>query len=96
MAYASTTPSRAGGGGGGGGGGGRQDCLSYNPNNLRIENEGARGWLLTDGSSRMLTLDNRMDAVRALALARKPTAHCFIGRNNTRPNRKDYIVQYGR
>jgi hypothetical protein len=73
---------------------GRQDCLPYNPNNLRIENEGARGWLLTDGSSRMLTLDNRADAERALALARRHTAHCFIGRDNRRPNRRDFIVEY--
>lgn len=86
---------RGGGGGGGGGGGiGRQDCLSYNPNNLRIINERALGWLLTDGVSRMLTLDNRGDAERALALARMHTAHCFIGRNNRRPNRQDFIMEY--
>lgn len=80
--------------GGGGGGIGRQDCLSYNPNNLRIINERALGWLLTDGVSRMLTLDNRGDAERALALARMHTAHCFIGRNNRRPNRQDFIMEY--
>ena len=80
--------------GGGGDDLGRQDCLPYNPNNLRIENEGAGGWLLTDGSSRMLILDNRADAVRALALARRHTAHCFIGRDNHRPNRKDFIMEY--
>lgn len=72
----------------------RQDCLPYNPNNLRIEDEGTSGWLLTDGRSRMLVLDSRADAVRALALARKHTAHCFIGRDNRRPNRIDFIMQY--
>jgi hypothetical protein len=72
----------------------RQDCLLYSPNNLRIENEGANGWLLTDGRSRMLVLDSRADAVRALALARRHTAHCFIGRDNRRPNRKDFIMEY--
>jgi hypothetical protein len=79
---------------GGGGGVGRQDCLPYNPNNLRIVNEGASGWLLTDGGSRMLVLDNRADAAKALALARRHTAHCFIGRDNRRPNRRDFIVEY--
>ena len=83
-----------GAGGGGGGGGGRQDCLPYNPNDLRIENEGASGWLLTDGRSRILILANRADAERALALARRHTAHCFIGRDNTRPNRRDFIMEY--
>lgn len=72
----------------------REDCLPYNPNKLRIENEGASGWLLTDGGSRMLVLDNRVDAVKALALARKHTAHCFVGRDNRRLNRKDYIMEY--
>jgi hypothetical protein len=70
------------------------DCLAYNPRALRIVNEGARGWLLTDGQSRMLMLDNEEDAKKALALARRHTQHCFIGRGNRRPNRKDYIVEY--
>ena len=81
-------------GGGRGGGVGRQDCLSYDPNTLRIVNEGAGGWLLTDGTSRMLMLDNRGDAGRAFALARMHTAHCFIGRDNRRTNRRDYIMEY--
>ena len=71
-----------------------EDCLNYNPNNLRITNEGANGWLLTNGVSRMLMLDNVTDARNALALARRHTAHCFIGRNNTRSNRSSYIVEY--
>jgi hypothetical protein len=70
------------------------DCLTYDPRDLRIVNEGSRGWLLTDGVSRMHMLDNRRDAERALALARRHTAHCFIGRDNTRLNRKDFIVEY--
>jgi hypothetical protein len=71
-----------------------EDCLPYNPKNLKIVNEGASGWLLTDGSSRMLMLDNQSDAQKALALAQRHTAHCFIGRDNKRTNRIDYIVEY--
>jgi hypothetical protein len=70
------------------------DCLGYDPRALRIVNEGAAGWLLTDGRSRMQMLDNETDARNALALARRHTARCFIGRNNRRPNRLDYIVTY--
>ena len=44
------------------------DCLFYDPRDLKIVFEGATGWLLTDGRSRMLILDNREDADRALAL----------------------------
>ncbi len=72
----------------------QEDCLPYTPNALRLVNEGAGGWLLTDGTSRMLVLDNESDAQRALTLARSQTAHCFIGRNNGRPNRLNYIVEY--
>jgi hypothetical protein len=73
-----------------------EDCIPYNPANVRIVNEGATGWLLTDDVSRMLILDNETDAKNALALARHHTAQCFIGRGNPRPNRKDYIVEYWR
>jgi hypothetical protein len=73
-----------------------EDCISYNSSSLRIENEGASGWLLTDGSSRMVTLDNRADAEQAMGVASGSSRQCFIGRNNSRPNRKEYIVQYWR
>jgi hypothetical protein len=72
----------------------REDCLPYDPRNLRISHQGARGWLLTDGASLMLMLDNRADAGRAVALARRHTAHCFIGRGNPRPDRTAYITHY--
>ncbi|MDX1639902.1 MAG: hypothetical protein R3281_18220 [Balneolaceae bacterium] len=71
-----------------------EDCLPYNPQNLRIEDEGARGWLLTDGDSRMLMLASEQDARKALAMTRQHTSHCFIGRDNQRTNRRDYIMQY--
>jgi hypothetical protein len=71
-----------------------EDCIGYNPRTLSIRNEGANGWLLTDGASRMQMLDSQADANRALALARRHTQHCFIGRNNSRPNRQQYISQY--
>jgi hypothetical protein len=71
-----------------------KDCLPYDPNNLRLVDEGSSGWLLTDGVSRMLMLDNAADAQDALAVAKRYTAHCFIGRDNSRPNRRDYIVTF--
>jgi hypothetical protein len=73
-----------------------EDCLPYSQADLRIVDEGASGWLLTDGGSRMLILDNGNDASNALSLARYHSNQCFIGRDNTRPNRRDYIVQYWR
>jgi hypothetical protein len=70
------------------------DCLLYNPKELKIVDEGASGWLLTDGRSRMLLLDNKQDAEKALALAQRYTAHCFIGRENTKPNRDEFVHEY--
>lgn len=73
-----------------------EDCLPYDRTHLRISDEGAAGWLLTDGRSRMLMLDSQADAERALAVARAHTHHCFIGRDNHRPDRVRYIVHYWR
>lgn len=79
----------------------REDCIKYDPDSLEITDEGDRGRLLTDdgGRHRMLGLANRedaeaADAEAALALAKRHKAMCFIGRNNRRPNRRDYIVRY--
>lgn len=71
-----------------------EDCLPYNPNNLRIEDEGADGWLLTDGVSRMLVLDNETDALAALAVAQRHTQHCFVGRGTARTDRSSYVHEY--
>lgn len=70
------------------------DELPYNPNRLRIVNEGNKGWLLTDGRSRMKMLDNKEDARNALRVARRHTCHGFVGRDNPRSNRIDYITEY--
>ena len=44
----------------------------------------------------MVTLDNQADAEQALTVTHRFTKECFIGRNNTRPNRSDYIMRYWR
>lgn len=61
-----------------------------------MRDEGARGWLLTDGNSRLAMLANRAEVEQALGVARASSGQCFIGRNNSRPNRRDYVVQYWR
>jgi hypothetical protein len=42
----------------------------------------------------MALLENEVDAQKALAVARQYTRQCFIGRNNLRLKRIDYIFQY--
>ena len=73
---------------------GAEDCVNYDPAPLRVTSDRSAGWVLTDGSSNLLTLDNESDARQALALARRYKSHCFLGRGNTRPNRSDYIIEY--
>jgi hypothetical protein len=73
-----------------------EDCIKYNPDSLQIEDAGEIGWRLVDGKIRLQTLDNREDAEAAMALAQQHTYQCFIGRDNRRPERIRYIVQYGK
>jgi len=74
----------------------QEDCLSHDPKALRIVDEGSAGWLLTDGRSRMLVLDDKQDAENSLVLASQHSQHCFIGRGNKRTDRQAYIVEYWR
>jgi hypothetical protein len=73
-----------------------EDCIAYNPANLQVVDEGANGFVLMSGNMRMEMLDNAADAEKAKNLASRHTHQCFVGRNNTRPNRVDYIMQYWR
>jgi hypothetical protein len=77
-----------------------EDCRTYNPRALKIEDERGWGWSLTAGE-RLVYLDNRADARRALALARRYTRHCFIGRPKDdmfpglgQPGEGAFIVDY--
>ena len=71
-----------------------RDEIAYNPRTLRIVDEGTNGWLLTDSVSRMKMLDNKKDAHNAMLVARRYTRQGFVGRDNPRPNRIDYITEY--
>lgn len=70
------------------------DEIPYNPRTLRIVDEGPNGWLLTDGQSRMQMFDNREDARNGMLVARRYTRQGFVGRDNNRANRRDYILHY--
>jgi subtilisin family serine protease len=74
----------------------REDCIAYSPGALQIRNEGSQGWLLTDGRSRMVMLDDQRDADAALDVARQHRAQCFVGRGNGRSSRANDVVGYWR
>ncbi|HOX74460.1 MAG TPA: C1 family peptidase [Bacteroidales bacterium] len=71
-----------------------RDEIPYNPQTLRIVYEVTRGWLLTDGRSRMKMFASAEDARNGLRVARRHTRQGFVGRDNPRSNRKDYIMEY--
>lgn len=72
------------------------DCVGYDPNNLSVKSAGDDGWLLVDGGHQMLLLDTANDAERARMMASGYSKLCFIGRDNTRPNRHRYILEFWR
>lgn len=73
------------------------DCLSYDPKKIEMVSDGNL-WRLMDMSegqpSYMLTFSERADAEAAMQIIKTSTQHCFIGRDNNRENRFDYIVEY--
>jgi hypothetical protein len=79
-----------------------EDCLPYDSTRLQVKGEPRGIWLLTDGTSRIATFSREEDAGAALALARRYSVHCFIGRHpSTRPGvkvaeRANYLVHYWR
>ncbi|MEJ2157259.1 MAG: hypothetical protein P8X96_18160 [Desulfobacteraceae bacterium] len=59
----------------------QEDCIPFNPSNLKIKQEG-RQWLMTDGRSRMKMFPNKKEARQALGIIKKYGFNrtCYIGR----------------
>lgn len=76
----------------------QEDCIPYDSATLVIADVGLDGWILQAKDKRgmmtMASLDNQADAEAALALAKRYSAVCYIGRDNKRRARLSYIVQY--
>lgn len=70
------------------------DTIPYDPTRLVVVNKGSLGWMLTDGRMSMRLFDNAEDARNGLRVARRHNRQCFVGRDNPRTNRRDYILEY--
>lgn len=70
------------------------DAIPYDPARLVVVNRGSLGWMLTDGRMSMRLFDNAEDARNGLRVARRHNRQCFVGRDNPRSNRRDYILEY--
>jgi hypothetical protein len=71
-----------------------EDCVSYDPAAVGIEDLGADGWQLTGGLSALLRFDTEVDAQMGLAVAGNHTMLCFVGRGNTQPDPSRYIHEF--
>ena len=75
---------------------GRSTCTPYDPATLKLQEIKATGtWRLQRGDGAILIgFANREDAEAGLEVARGFTQVCYIGKDNTRPNRRDYMMEY--
>ncbi|MFI5179304.1 MAG: hypothetical protein ACHQO8_12095 [Vicinamibacterales bacterium] len=71
-----------------------EDCTPYAAASLQVTSLSPTAWAVMSGAQQLLLLETQADATVALAEAQKYTSQCFIGRQNTRPNPLDYILQY--
>ena len=74
---------------------GRSVCVPYDPSGLRLELQSTGDWRLQRADGAIFKLfANREDAEAGLAVAKEHTQLCYIGKSNTKANRRDYIMEY--
>jgi hypothetical protein len=69
--------------------------VPYDPNTLKVNDEGYQ-WSIIDARSTLAVFETEADARKALRFARAYNQMCFIGRDNERKNRFEYITEYWR
>jgi uncharacterized protein YjdB len=72
----------------------KEDCREYDRGSLTMKDLGAAGVSVEDRNWRLTLADNKTDAKKVWDIAKEHLALCVIARNNSRPNRRDYMVQY--
>ena len=74
---------------------GRSICITYDPVRLALTHDPDGIWTLSrhDGA-KLRNFADREDAEAGLAVARRFTQWCYIGKSNTRPDRQQYIMEY--
>lgn len=85
----------------------KTDIIPYNPQNVSARYNAEKGyWEIIEKERRvsffakakikqiMFIADNMADALAMLAIVEKHSKSCFIGRDNNRSNRKDFIMHY--
>lgn len=75
---------------------GRTICVPYDPATLKLTEVERNGtWRLQrDDGAIFKVFADREDAEAGLAVAKQHTQLCYIGKDNTRPDRERYIMEY--
>lgn len=76
---------------------GRSACTPFDPATLKLVEvkKSVRWWSLRRGDGAMLkAFANLEDAEAGLAVAKRYTQLCHIGKSNARPDRQRYIMEY--
>lgn len=71
------------------------DCLSHKPNTFTVNNLGDLGFRVESGSEAIALFATEQDANDAILVMNHHTAHCYIGRGYSGPDRQQYIVEWG-
>jgi hypothetical protein len=72
----------------------KEDCREYDRGSLTMKDLGAAGVSVEDRNWRLTLADNKTDAKKIWDIAKEHLAFCLIARNNSRPNKREYMVQY--
>jgi hypothetical protein len=76
---------------------GRSICVLYDPATLKLVQRANGDWLLERGDGAIFkAFVDAEDAEAGLAVAKQHTQLCYIGKDNTRPDRARYIMEYWR
>lgn len=70
------------------------DCSPYNPQALGFTFD-ANLWTIAESGSNLLQSFEKVEAaILGLEVVKQYSKMCFIGRDNSRENRREYIITY--
>jgi hypothetical protein len=69
------------------------DCIGYDPGNVSTRDLGAVGIQIISGNSALSVVPGQTEADQAVQVIKAFSKQCFVGRDNQRPNRLEFITE---